>query len=135
MDKPVVALVDAAVASTRREYQGAVPVHVDLSLHRATLTRIAQPSMVQTDRTEVIESAGVYALYDLWLSTVAEAFVRQSRFDPLHVAETEQMLLDRLGGWLAANDGRRGFTRADTLVHLPHFALLEPDRLLFSAKM
>ena len=101
MELPVVALVDAAVAATRREYQGAVPVHVDLSLHRATLTRIAQPSMVQTDRTEVIEGAGIHALYDLWLSVVAESFVRQSRFDPLHVAETEQMLLDRLGGWLA----------------------------------
>ena len=101
LNLPVVAMVDAAVASTRREYQGAVPVHVDLSLHRATLTRIAQPSMVQTDRTEVIENAGLYALYDLWLSVVAESFVRQSRFDPLHVAETEQMVLDRLGGWLA----------------------------------
>jgi hypothetical protein len=39
-------------------------------------------------------------LYDTWLTTVAEAFVQQSRFDPLHTAETEQMLLNRLGGWL-----------------------------------
>ncbi len=101
LDLPVVAMVDAAVASTRREYTGAIPVHVDLSLHRATLTRLAQPSMAQTDRAEIVENAGLYALYDLWLSVVAEAFVRQSRFDPLHVAETEQMLLDRLGGWLA----------------------------------
>ncbi len=101
LNLPVVAMVDAAVASTRREYTGAIPVHVDLSLHRATLTRLAQPSMAQTDRTEIVENAGLYALYDLWLSVVAEAFVRQSRFDPLHVAETEQMLLDRLGGWLA----------------------------------
>ena len=101
LDLPVVGMVDAAAASTRREYTGAVPVHIDLSLHRATLTRLAQPSMAQTDRTEVVEGAGVYALFDLWLSVVAEAFVRQSRFDPLHVAETEQMLLDRLGGWLA----------------------------------
>ena len=33
--------------------------------------------------------------------------MKQSRFDPLHTAETEQLLLDRLGGWLtaaAAND-------------------------------
>jgi len=97
---PIVAMVDAPVASTRREYKGAVPVHVDLSLHCAMLTRMAQPSMAQTDRTEIIENAGLYALYDLWLSAVAEAFVRQSRFDPLHIAETEQLLLDRLAGWL-----------------------------------
>lgn len=104
---PVVAMADAAVAATRREYKGAVPVHVDLGLHRASLTRMAQPGMAQTDRAEIVEDAGVFALYDRWLTTVAEAFVQQSRFDPLHTAETEQMLLDRLAGWLreaSAND-------------------------------
>lgn len=101
LEFPVVAMVDAAVAATRREYIGAVPVHIDLSLHRAILTRLVQPSMVQTDRTEIVEGAGVLALYDIWLSTVAEAFVQQSRFDPLHTAESEQTVLNRLGGWLA----------------------------------
>ena len=102
---PVVALVDAAVASTRREYIGAVPVHIDLGLHQATLTRLAQPGMSQTDRSEVLSNAGVYALYDAWIKAIAEVFVQQSRFDPLHTATTEQMLLDRLGGWVgqAAN--------------------------------
>ena len=98
---PVVAMVDAAVASTRREYAGAVPVHIDIGLHQATLTRLAQPGMVQTDRTELLDNAGVYTLYDAWLKAIAEAFVRQSRFDPLHTAETEQVLLNRLGGWVA----------------------------------
>jgi len=103
---PVVAMADAAVAATRREYTAAVPVHVDLGLHRASLTRLAQPGMAQTDRTEIVEDAGIYALYDRWLTTVAEAFVQQSRFDPLHIAETEQMLLDRLGGWLREASAR-----------------------------
>ena len=98
---PVVAIVDSAVAATRREYQGGVPVHIDMGLHHAVLTRLAQPGMVQVDRTEIIDNAGTYALYDVWLTTVAEAFVRHSRFDPLHTAGTEQMLLDNLGGWLA----------------------------------
>lgn len=97
---PVVALVDAAVAATRREYKGAVPVHVDLSLHKATLTRLAQPGMAQIDRKETLDGAGIYALYDIWLKTISETFVQQSRFDPLHTAETEQMLLDQMGGWL-----------------------------------
>ena len=30
---PVVAMVDSAIAATRREYRNAVPVHVDISLH------------------------------------------------------------------------------------------------------
>lgn len=100
LNLPVVAMVDAAVASTRREYLGAVPVHIDLGLHQATLTRLAQPGMAQIDRTEVLNNAGVFALNDAWLKAIAEVFVQQSRFDPLHMAETEQMLLNRLGGWI-----------------------------------
>jgi hypothetical protein len=98
---PVAALVDAAVAATRREYRGAVPVHVDLSLHSALLTRIAQSGQAQADRSEIIEDSGVLALHDAWIRGIAEAFVQQSRFDPLHTAETEQALYDRLPGWLA----------------------------------
>ncbi len=99
---PIVALVDAAVAATRRQYVGAVPVHVDMGLHAATLTRIAQPGQAQVDRSEVIDDNGVLALYDAWIGVIAESFVRQSRFDPLHTAETEQSLLEQLPDWLAA---------------------------------
>jgi len=102
LEVPVVALVDAAVAATRRQYKGGIPVHVDLSLHSTTLTRIAQAGQAQVDRTEVIEGAGLLALYDAWISVIAEAFVQQSRFDPLHTAETEQALHDCLPEWLAA---------------------------------
>jgi hypothetical protein len=98
---PVTALVDAAVAATRREYKNAVPVHIDMGLHATTLTRLAQPGHAQVDRVEVLQECGLYALYDIWLNTLAEAFVQQSRFDPLHTAETEQMLLNNLAGWLA----------------------------------
>jgi hypothetical protein len=39
LDIPVVAMVDAAVAATRRQYTHGVPVHIDQSLHSASLTR------------------------------------------------------------------------------------------------
>ena len=97
---PVVAMVDAAIAATRREYRNAALVHIDMGLHTTTLTRLAQQGAVQSERSDVLDSCGVYALHDRWLNTVAEAFVQQSRFDPLHTAETEQMLMNRLSGWL-----------------------------------
>lgn len=97
---PVVSIVDAAVAATRRQYPGAVPVHIDMGLHATTLSRLAQPGHARLERVEVLGDTGLYALYDLWLNALAEAFVQQSRFDPLHTAETEQMLLDKLGAWL-----------------------------------
>ena len=105
---PVAGLVDAAVAATRREYRNAALVHVDMSLHSALLTRIGQAGQVQVEKTAVVEDSGLVALYDSWIKTIAEAFVQQSRFDPLHTAETEQMLLDRMPGWLsvAASGGK-----------------------------
>ena len=99
---PVVAMVDAAIAATRREYKAAVPVHVDLSLHSALLTRVGQGDQAQVERSAIVEDCGVMVLQDAWLDLVAESFVQQSRFDPLHTAETEQMLQDRLPDWLAA---------------------------------
>ncbi len=107
LDVPIAGLVDAAVAATRREYQGAVPAHVDLSLHVATLSRLRQNGQAQLDRSVVVENSGLLQLYDAWVRVISDAFVKQSRFDPLHTAETEQLLLDRLGEWLAdasAND-------------------------------
>ncbi len=101
---PVVGMVDAAVAATRREYQDATPVHIDMSLHSATLTRLKQSDRAQSDRSEVVEGAGLLALMDAWLRVVAEAFVQQSRFDPLHTAQSEQLIFDRLIEWLFAGN-------------------------------
>lgn len=98
---PIVAMVDAAVAATRREYKNAVPVHIDISLHATTLARLAQSGQVSVERNEVLAECGTYALFDAWLHTIADAFVQQSRFDPLHTAETEQMLLNSMAGWLS----------------------------------
>ena len=99
---PVTALVDAAVAATRRHYRNAVPVHVDLGLHAALLTRVSQAGQAHAERSEVIADSGMLALYDAWIRAIAEAFVQQSRFDPLHTAETEQVLQNELAGWTAA---------------------------------
>lgn len=101
LDIPVVAMVDAAVAATRRHYEHAVPVHIDLSLHASTMTRIMQAGQVQVERSTVIDDCGMLDLYDGWLRTIAEAFVQQSRFDPLHTAETEQVLQDSILDWLS----------------------------------
>ncbi len=135
LDIPVVAMVDAAVAATRREYQGAVPAHVDLSLHAAIVTRLAQAGQAQVDRSAVVDDCGMIALFDAWIALIAETFVQQSRFDPLHTAETEQMLQDKLQGWLAAaSAGKsvvleieyRGITHAAKLESLEFVATAAP---------
>jgi len=99
---PVIGLIDSAVAATRRQYTNANPVHVDISLHSALLTRVAQSGQAQVEKTAVVKASGMIALYEAWIRSIAEVFVQQSRFDPLHTAETEQMLLDHLPAWLAS---------------------------------
>lgn len=130
---PVAALVDAAVAATRRQYRNAVPVHVDISLHATTLTRLSQAGQVQVERVEVLRDCGLYALYDAWINAIAEVFVKQSRFDPLHIAETEQMLLDNLAGWLSLAASR---DRVDLVLRyggLQHKAEIESLALIGAA--
>ena len=101
LEIPVVAMVDAAVAATRRHYEHAVPVHIDLSLHVATLTRLMQEGQVQVERSAVVDDCGLLTLHDNWLRIIAESFVQQSRFDPLHTAETEQVLQNSISDWLS----------------------------------
>jgi len=102
---PVIALIDAAVAATRRQYSNATPVHVDMSLHSAMLTRVAQSGQAQVEKTAVVEASGLIAMYEAWMRIISDAFVQQSRFDPLHTAETEQMLLNHIPRWLNAAAG------------------------------
>ncbi|MDE0789176.1 MAG: FHA domain-containing protein [Woeseiaceae bacterium] len=97
---PVIAMCDAAVCATRRHYEHAVPVHIDLSLHSSSLTRLMQEGQVQVDHSVVIEDNGLLLLYENWLKAIAEIFIQQSRFDPLHTAETEQALQDKMPDWL-----------------------------------
>ena len=131
---PVVAMVDAAVAATRRQYVNAVPVHVDLGLHAAMLTRLLQNGQVQFERSAVVEATGMLNLYDIWLRTIAETFVRQSRFDPLHTAETEQALQDSILGWLKIASSQDSVPMEVDYRGIRHSAEIESLQLVSAAE-
>ncbi len=133
LNLPVAAMVDAAVAATRREYVNAVPVHIDLGLHAAMLTRLGQHGQVQVERAEVIDDCGIHALYDAWLNAAAAVFVQQSRFDPLYDAETEQLLLDKLPDWLAEAAARESVPLQLTYRGVEHSAVIESLTLVGAA--
>ncbi len=130
---PVVGLVDAAVAATRREYRGAVLTHVDLSLHTASLSRMSQSGMAQLERSAVIEDCGLMSLYDAWIRVISDSFVKQSRFDPLHTAETEQLLLDRLNDWLVVASARDVVPLDIEYMGISHSAEIESLHLVSAA--
>ena len=97
---PVRGLIDAAVAAAAdRELQPSV-LHLDLHLHRAVLTELEHGDEIvrKTIRTE--PRVGLLALRDTWTRVIAQTFVRATRFDPLHIAATEQVLYSQLTGHL-----------------------------------
>ena len=133
LDISIVAMSDAAVSATRRHYEHAVPVHIDLGLRCSMLTRLMQEGQVQVDRTEVIDDCGLLLLYESWLKIIAEAFVQQSRFDPLHTAETEQMLQDRLPDWLTQASSAASVALEVEYRGITHHAEIESLELVAAA--
>jgi hypothetical protein len=95
-------LVDAAVAAVAACAGPGRYQHLDLQLHQAVLTRIDVTDEVTRHSVDVIEGTGVLAFHDAAAELAADTFIQQSRFDPLHRAETEQALYDQLPRCLAA---------------------------------
>lgn len=83
---PVRAMVDVAAAA---------------GLHRVTVTPLRQTHEATVLDERCLESMGLVAINDLFAKRIAEIFVLATRFDPLHRADCEQSLYDRLPEWLA----------------------------------
>ncbi len=104
---PVRGLVDASVAAVRSEAPERAIVQVNLGLHAAVVSSISvSGGSASLVRHEVLDGHGVLAIRNNIATAVAAAFVKQSRFDPLHDAESEQLLDAQLDTWFAAIEGR-----------------------------
>jgi len=99
---PAVGLVDAGLAAAALEPVPAAVVQLELTMHRAVVTVLEHAGELRRVRYELLPQHGWLALQQAWLDMIAAAFVRKTRFDPLHEAASEQRLWDGLSGWLAA---------------------------------
>jgi len=99
---PAIGLVDAGVAAAALEPVPAAAVQLELTLHRAVVTVLEHAGELRRVRYELLPQHGWLALRQAWIDMIAAAFVRKTRFDPLHEAASEQRLWDGLPGWLAA---------------------------------
>jgi hypothetical protein len=100
----VTALVDSSVAATRSHYRDRTLLHLDLGLHATWVSRLRQSETVTLDDYRLIDGVGLASMYDAWLRWFAAQFVQQCRFDPLHSAQSEQAMFERLPRWLAEVD-------------------------------
>ena len=106
-DMPVAGFIDSAVAAAATWPGNGRLLLVDLHLHKAIITAVAVGENVRRERSEVVPGLGWLGFIEAWLRMIAREFITETRFDPLHQADTEQQLFERLPRLLehlAAND-------------------------------
>ena len=91
-----VGLVDTAVAAAAVVVDRGLYQHLDIHLHRAIITHLDADERISRTKVEVIDDTGLDRIYTTVSALIADLFIEQSRFDPLHHAETEQALYDQL---------------------------------------
>ncbi|MGI9229683.1 MAG: hypothetical protein ACR2P9_07490 [Gammaproteobacteria bacterium] len=98
----VTSMVDAAVAAVAGKAMEGHCQYVDVALHQTVITELQVTDSVKRLDVKVIDDTGLSTVYDRCADVIAGLFIEQSRFDPLHHAETEQALYDLLPGCLEA---------------------------------
>ena len=105
---PVDGFVNSAVASVAALGLERSAIVLEVGMHHAAATYIDRDgAQVRRRRTVMSERGGLMSFYQGWLELVSTTMVKQTRFDPLHDAATEQQLFDSLAGWAreAADQG------------------------------
>ena len=69
---------------------------VDLHQHMCTLSHMKAAADIETIACREVTGRGMSSLVDGWVKVIADQFVTETRFDPLHVADTEQQLYDQM---------------------------------------
>ena len=94
---------------------------LDLHLTRACLTELHAGNEVARGGVQELPGCGLISCLDGWANLLADRFVQDTRFDPLHAADTEQQLFDQLYDW--ARPGREndnGTGEADFAAEIKH---------------
>ncbi|MGA1371152.1 MAG: hypothetical protein ACO3Z6_06100 [Pseudomonadales bacterium] len=93
----VAGFVDSAVAAASLVPVSGSAWHLDVLLQRAVLTRLdLEGEQLSRAGVEEFTECGLARLVDNAVNAVAGHFVRETRFDPLHAAATEQQLYDQI---------------------------------------
>lgn len=97
---PVRSMVDLALLTA-----SSVPIHntafyLDISLHRTVLTEIRAGVALTRGESHALSDSGLFRIMERCANALADQFIQTNRFDPLHEANTEQVLFDQLEGWL-----------------------------------
>jgi hypothetical protein len=96
LSMPVNGFVSLPIAASFIPCPDAVLLHLDIHLHRFEIVYLRQDEQLTRENSMAIQEINLEQLYRGWVESIAEEFVRTTRFDPLHQAATEQELYSRL---------------------------------------
>ena len=106
-------LVDSAVAAGAATAAAGSYNYLDIHLHHTVISTLEVSAAVERGAVKVVDDVGLLDIQDKCVNHIADLFIRQSRFDPLHHAATEQALCNSLAQCL-----QELRTEADALVDI-----------------
>ncbi|HAK52687.1 MAG TPA: hypothetical protein DCM54_12415 [Gammaproteobacteria bacterium] len=127
---PTAGIVDTSLATASEQALRETVLHLDIHLHRITLTRLANTAnLSRTDFTTVSES-GIFTLWDRWANVIANQFIQSSRYDPMHEAGSEQALYNQLPGWITNLETSRSNSFNLDLDNISHSVAISAEQLM-----
>lgn len=92
--------VNAAVASLTTTATPEQVTYLDVFLQHMLLSELRINDEVRHERSLEVRDCGFTNLVDGWMNLVADRFVQETRFDPLHTAASEQQLYNQVYDWV-----------------------------------
>ena len=92
----VTGLIDSAVAAAAAAAGAGRCSYLDIHLHHTVITSLEVSGTVNRTAVKAVNDVGLLDIHDRCVNHMADLFIQQSRFDPLHHAATEQALHNRL---------------------------------------
>ncbi|MBV1931500.1 MAG: hypothetical protein KUG71_07270 [Porticoccaceae bacterium] len=93
-------LVDSAVAAACQADTTGDVIHVDIQLHSSVITRLECGAQITRLHSGQYPDVSLQGFYDTWAHFIADKFISQYRYDPMHTAQGEQQLRNLLPLWL-----------------------------------
>lgn len=96
-----IGLVDQALATSLPHVRDADFWHLEMHLHHSVATRLSViNNQLQRQQVEILRDQGWLTLHSRALQFLSDQFIRQTRFDPRHNADSEQRLFNAIPEYL-----------------------------------
>ena len=91
-----VQLIDSALLASVKNLNKGKHTHLDMQLHQSVLTLFETDDKHKVTSSNVLPGMGLSNIYEQCAKLISNEFISQSRFDPHHEAQSEQLLFDNI---------------------------------------